>query len=77
MWEFLAWAAKRGLPIASRFDVDGAMAQYFDWLCYSERRQPAMGSMILFGLPHVAPELSGHMSLSSRSLARWKMQSTS
>lgn len=74
---FLAWALKRGLPLVSRHDVVGAMAQYFDWLCYAERMQPAVGPMILFGLLHVVPELPGHMGLSSRFLKSWKKLSNS
>jgi hypothetical protein len=69
--EFLMWVLSQGIPFETEKDVDPAIAQYFDFLCYAQQRHPSLGSTVMFGYLCLAPQLKGRMPLSARSLKSW------
>ena len=57
--------------MATSTQVDEALAEHFDWLCYSQQAQPTADSQIFFGLLTIMPELRGDLPLAARSLKSW------
>ena len=68
---FLLHRRRSQVPMATSTQVDEALAEHFDWLCYSQRAQPTAGSQIFFGLLTIMPELRGDLPLAARSLKSW------
>ena len=75
--EFLQSCKQRGLTFSSVEEVDMALADCFDHMCYAERRGASFGTVLLFGLLCLAPEWSGSLPLARRSLRSWRKLMTS
>ena len=70
--EFLSVCKRQGLTFTHIKDLDEALAQYFDWMCYTGRLLPGHGSLLYFGVLCLMPEVKGHLHLASRSLKSWR-----
>ena len=62
----------RGLTFATIEEVDAALSDCFDHMCYAERKSASYGTVLLFGLLCLAPEWSGSLPLARRSLRSWR-----
>jgi hypothetical protein len=69
--EFLAAAKRSGTDLTLPDGLDIALAQYMDWQCYGEQRSPSAGTLLLFGLVCLLPEIKGKLPLAARSLKSW------
>ncbi|CAE8588660.1 unnamed protein product [Polarella glacialis] len=67
----LAYAQAHSLPVNTPEEKDLWIAVYFDYLCYAMQRHPSAGSLVLFGLLCLLPELKGRMPRAARSLKSW------
>ena len=70
--DFLISCKRQGMKLEGPESVDAAIAQHLDWMCYSQRLLPSHGSLLMFGMLCIMPELNGHLCLTSRSLKSWQ-----
>eukprot|EP00974_Lingulodinium_polyedra_P003576 336469-Lingulodinium_polyedra.AAC.1 len=56
---FLEWVQRERLPFDHPGEVDRALATYLDWQCYGLQLSPSIGSLVMYGLLCLAPELRG------------------
>ena len=68
---FLQECARNRTPLASSRDIDVALAEHMDFLCYGRQLEAASGAALMHGLLVVCPELRGQLPLSARSLQAW------
>jgi len=69
--EFLLHCRRSAMTLESSQEIDMALAEHFDWLCYAQRANPSHGTLIFFGMLCVMPELKGRLHLAARSLKSW------
>ncbi len=69
--EFLASSKLSGTDLTLPNNMDMALAQYMDWQCYGEQLSPSSGTLLLFGLVCLLPEIKGRLPLAARSLKSW------
>jgi hypothetical protein len=69
--EFLASSKLSGTDLSLPDGMDMALAQYMDWQCYGEQLSPSSGTLLLFGLVCLLPEIKGKLPLAARSLKSW------
>jgi hypothetical protein len=69
--EFLASSKMSGTDLSLPDGIDVALAQYMDWQCYGEQLSPSSGTLLLFGLVCLLPEIKGKLPLAARSLKSW------
>ena len=70
--QFLEFCIQRGWQLTSELEVDRALADYMDVQCYGERKRPTLGSVVMFGLLVIWPELRNKLPLALRSLKSWQ-----
>ena len=70
--DFHIYCRDRRISLETAEDTDWALADIFDFMCYGERKSACFGSILLFGLLCLAPELSGSLPLARRSLKSWR-----
>ena len=70
--EFLGVCKRQGFTLTRIKDIDEALAQYFDWMCYAGRLLPGHGALLYFGVLCLMPEMKGHLHLASCSLKSWQ-----
>ncbi|CAK0879893.1 unnamed protein product, partial [Prorocentrum cordatum] len=70
--DFLSHCVDKGWELRSANAVDHALADYMDMKCYKDRLRPAWGSIVLFGLLVIWPELRNQLPLALRSLKSWQ-----
>ena len=75
--EFLLAAKRAGADLSLPDGLDTYLAQYMDWLCYGEQRSPSIGTLLLFGIVCLLPEVKGKLPLAARSLKSWSRLATS
>ena len=70
--DFLGYCVDKGWKLQSANAVDCALADYMDTKCYRDRLRPTWGSVVLFGLLVIWPELRNRLPLALRSLKSWQ-----
>ena len=68
---FLTCTKRANTDLSIPEGLDRALAQHMDWLCYGEQRSSSMGSLLLFGIICLLPEVNGRLPLAARSLQSW------
>ena len=69
--EFLLCCKRANTDLSIPEGLDRALAQHMDWLCYGEQRSPSTGSLLLFGIVCLLPEVKGRLPLAALSLQSW------
>ena len=74
--DFLHECVKSGVSLQTAVDVDVALAEKFDRMCYGDRVHVSSGMAIFFGILCLMPELKQQLHLASRSLKSWQKLTT-
>ncbi|CAK0891788.1 unnamed protein product, partial [Prorocentrum cordatum] len=70
--QFPNFCIQRGWQLTSVSEVNRALADYMGIQCYGERKRATLGSVVLFGMLVVWPELRNQLPLALRSLKSWQ-----
>ena len=69
--KFMEHCVELGLDLDTITNVDCAVAEYFDLLCYRDQLAPSAGAVLFFGLLCLSPEWKGRLLRSLRALKSW------
>ena len=75
--EFLAWVRRHPVRVRTVVQLDKALADFLDWLCYVERRGIAAGRDAVSGMQAAFPDLKAHFNEAHRALQSWARLGTS
>ncbi|CAK0835831.1 unnamed protein product [Prorocentrum cordatum] len=70
--QFLNFCIQRSFQLTSESEVDRALADYMGIQCYGERKRATLGSVVLFGMLVIWPELRNKLPLALRCLKSWQ-----